>query len=171
MKYVLEVYFGNMFWKYVLEICWKYVLEVFLSIYSLFFPRRGFHDLNRRALLRSSKLHPCTPSFWKHKNEWTIEKKNVGYECWIDLFKRFKFSSNIPSNSVQHNKKMLDLNVDPFKSALIWQIGVIASTIKSLITVAKSFIITKVQWYKGSVKVTGQYGLCWKETQYSAVFG
>ena len=60
---------------------------------------------------------------------------------------------------------------DLFKSALIWQIDDIASTIKSLITVAKSFIITTVQWYKGSVKVTGQYGLCWKETQYSAVFG
>ena len=29
------------------------------------------------------------------------------------LFKQLKFSSNIPSNSVQHDKKMLDTNVGP----------------------------------------------------------
>ena len=29
------------------------------------------------------------------------------------LFKQLKFSSNIPSNSVQHDKKMLDINVGP----------------------------------------------------------
>ena len=30
-----------------------------------------------------------------------------------DLLKPLKFSSNIPSNSGQHDKKILDLNVGP----------------------------------------------------------
>ena len=33
------------------------------------------------------------------------------------LFKGLKFLSNVPSDSVQHGKKMLDINVGPFKSA------------------------------------------------------
>ena len=34
------------------------------------------------------------------------------------LFKRLKFSSNIPSSSVQHDKKMLDINVGPVSTGL-----------------------------------------------------
>ena len=35
------------------------------------------------------------------------------------LFKQLKLKSNIPSNFVQHDKKMLDINVGPLKSAFM----------------------------------------------------
>ena len=35
------------------------------------------------------------------------------------LFKRFKFSSHVPSNSVQQDKKMLDINVGPVYKVML----------------------------------------------------
>ena len=69
-----------------------------------------FHHLNRKALLRPSQLRLCTPPFWK--KDWRmIERTKCVIWMLDDLFRRLKFSSNIPSNTVQHDKKMLDINV------------------------------------------------------------
>ena len=75
------------------EICFgrSLFLSSFLSI-PLFSLSEVFHHLNWQALLRPSRLHPCTPTFL----------------------------SNIPSNLVQHDKKMVNINLGVIFPLDIW---------------------------------------------------